>query len=365
MKNLFQIGSFLLLFYTTTACQRQVQTSSDLEQVPLVEKAPVAEEPPADIDPFFQRSTKLNSPYGPTRITRNILEDKAGNIWFATWQGIIRYDGNSFTNLTNKEGLRGYRTFCILEDQKGIIWLGSIGAGVYRYDAKEAANGKSGFTNLTTEDGLVNNDIQCMYEDQKGNLWLGTRNGLSCYDGHTFRNFTKEDGMPDTDMNSIVEDESGTLWLGARGEASTFDGQKFSRLTRDWVEPFINVRTIIKDSKGNIWLGGQDGLWSYDGITFSQLDSNFTGYHFEDSHGNLWVSSSTPSNTYEMALYRYDAQQLPPTSTTTRTQVTNPRGQVFGITEDSNGNIWFGTESGAGRFDGKSFEYFREPDTGE
>lgn len=370
MKKLFAIGSLLFLVCLTSACQRQVQTASDSEK-PLpgektpIKKAPVVKPPPSDIDPFFQRTKKLNSPYGPTRITRNILEDKAGNIWFATWEGIVRYDGSSFTNLTNKEGLRGYRTFSILEDQKGIIWFGTIGAGLYRYDASEVRNGKSGFTNLTTENGLVNNDIQCMYEDQKGNLWLGTRNGLSCYDGHTFRNFTKEDGLPDADLNSIIEDESGNLWLGARGEASVYDGQKFTRLLREGGQNFINVRSIIKDKKGNIWLGGNDGLWYYEDKTFVKLDPDFIGYLFEDSQGNLWVSKSTPDNSYQMGLYHYDAQQLPPTPTTASNQIANPQGQVFGITEDSKGNIWFGTERGAGRFDGVTFEYFRDHSTDE
>jgi ligand-binding sensor domain-containing protein len=52
------------------------------------------------IDPYFVESSDTISIYGPDHITRDVVQDKNGNYWFATWLGIIQYDGTHFTNYT-------------------------------------------------------------------------------------------------------------------------------------------------------------------------------------------------------------------------------------------------------------------------
>jgi ligand-binding sensor domain-containing protein len=56
---------------------------------------------------------------------------------------------------------------------------------VYCYDGKT-------FKNFTEKDGLVNNAIMSMLEDKNSNLWFGTKLfGLSRYDGKTFTTFSQ------------------------------------------------------------------------------------------------------------------------------------------------------------------------------
>jgi hypothetical protein len=62
---------------------------------------------------------------GPNHITRNIIQDRKGNIWIAAFDGIFRYDGKSFTNITSK--VSSARFFSVLEDRRGNLWFGSIG----------------------------------------------------------------------------------------------------------------------------------------------------------------------------------------------------------------------------------------------
>ena len=100
----------------------------------------------ADVDPYFVESSGISSNRGPQVITRNVLQDSKGGFWLATWHGVIRFDGTTFTNVTNKEGLRRYRAFSLLEDHQDNIWLGTTGAGLYRYDGET-------YTNFTTKDG--------------------------------------------------------------------------------------------------------------------------------------------------------------------------------------------------------------------
>ena len=237
------------------------------------------------------------SSYGPYDLVRNIIQDRKGNIWIAAFDGIFRYDGKSFTNITSK--VSSARFFSVLEDRKGNLWFGSIGSGVYYYDGKS-------FQNFTTKEGLVNNEIGCIYQDKTGNIWLGANGGVSRYDGKFFRNYMMnghsmvEDSTgktfpdftrPSNDVNSIIEDKTRKFWFGTNGNTFVYDGKVFTVLTHDG-KPFTNVRTIIEDKKGNIWLGGSDGLWRYNGSTFTNVTENFVGYIYEDKNGNIWTGST-------------------------------------------------------------------------
>jgi len=269
MKKYVQIYSVLLLFIFSPSCKGQNKTELPKDSI----SQPKSKLP--DNDPYFKETKTITTSYGPSSITRNIMQDRKGNIWLATFEGIVRHDGKSFTNFTNKEGLRRFRAFAVLEDRNGNIWFGTIGAGVYRYDGKS-------FTNFTTEEGLANNRVGYIYEDKTGNIWFGTQGGASCYDGKSFRNFTTKEGLTNNDVNSIIEDKTGTFWFGTRGDACFYDGKTFTKFTNKEGIPFKNVRSIIEDKKGNIWLGGNDGLWCYDGSSFTNFTRNFVGYIYED-----------------------------------------------------------------------------------
>lgn len=302
-------------------------------------------------DPYFVMTSDTVSKFGPYSITRNILQDRNGNFWFATWQGIMSYDGKLFTNHTLKNGLRRFHVFSVLKESSGNLWFGTIGGGVYRYDGQT-------FTNFTTEDGLANNDVLCMTEDDQGNVWLGTDDGVSRFNGKSFTNFTTLDGMGGHSVNAIIQDKNGTLWFGTRygvvSDVSQYDGKSFKLFSNPLGSPFSNVRSIIEDKSGDIWIGGQNGLFCYNGQSVTNISTKFIGYIFEDKAGDIWLSHG---ETAGMALSRYDAKNF--------TKIIGD-DQVFGITDDNMGNIWFGTMYGAKRFnpalsiksDGTSFTDF-------
>lgn len=324
---------------------------------------------------------------GPNRITRNIIQDKKGGIWIASWDGIFRYDGKSFINITSK--VSSARFFSVLEDRKGNLWFGSIGSGVYYYDGKS-------FRNFTTRDGLLNNDVVSIYEDKKGNIWFGVFGGASRYDGKSFRNYIingdamSEDrtgktfsNRPSYEVNSIIEDKTGKFWFATRGNTLVYDGKKFTVFTHE-DKPFKNVRSIIEDKKGNIWLGGPDGLWRYDGGTFTNFMQKFVGYIYEDKKGNIWTSSerdnsrvwaspkrdnsqawTSSQSAYGQgwALSRYDEKSLSDKKPSV-TEITN-KPMIFGILEDDKGNIWFGALDGVYRYDGNTITDFKDKEVGK
>jgi ligand-binding sensor domain-containing protein len=334
MKSYPQIYALFLTLVFCASCRGQVKTELPKDSIKS------------------ERASVITSA-GPTLITRNIIQDRRGNIWIASWQGVFRYDGKSFTNITM--GVSSARFFSILEDRRGNFWFGSIGSGVYYYDGKS-------FRNFTTKEGLADNGVTCIYEDKTGNIWFGA----SRYDGKSFRNFTPKDGLPNNDVNSVIEDKTGKFWFATRDNTYVYDGKTFTVFTHNG-KPFNNVRSIIEDKKGNIWLGGADGLWRFDGNTFTNFTKKFVGYIIEDKKGNIWTSSESANsqawvsletgNSQAWALSRYDGKSLSNKKPKV-TEITN-KGMIFGILEDDKGSIWFGTFDGVHRYDGSTITDFK------
>jgi ligand-binding sensor domain-containing protein len=286
-------------------------------------------------------------------LSRNIIQDRKGNMWIAAFNGIFRYDGKSFTNITSKVSLS--RFFSVLEDRKGNFWFGSLGSGVYYYDGKS-------FQNFTTREGLVNNNIHCIHEDKIGNIWFGTDSGASRYDGKSFQNYTKKEGLPNSDILSIIEDKTGKFWFGTRGPICIYDGKIITVLKNKDGKAFRNVWSMLEDKRGNIWFGGDDGLWRFDGSTFTNFTQNFVGTVYEDKEGNIWTGSTRYiGQSWELS--RYDEKSLSaikPTVSEIKSEYKDNSGMIFGILEAYDGNIWYGALDGVHRYDGNTITSFKD-----
>jgi ligand-binding sensor domain-containing protein len=124
---------------------------------------------------------------------RSTIERKNGNLLFlSSLHGVYSYDGITFTNLTEKVGIKNDTLVAMIEDKAGTLWFGRTSdnmknggnGGVWRYDGKSLKL-------FTTKDGLSHNCVFCIVEERNGNIWFGTRNtGLCRYNGKTFTDFT-------------------------------------------------------------------------------------------------------------------------------------------------------------------------------
>lgn len=166
------------------------------------------------------------------------LIDKSGNVWFGTQEkGVCRYDGKSFIFFTG-QGLDKAAVRTLFQDNKGNIWAGNNGAGLFRY------NGNS-FTNFTDEKVLANRDFLknlkakegtlarpwTINEDDNNNLWIGTIDaGVWRYDGKNLTNYTTKDGPADNSIWTIYKDKNGELWFITGGESIfKFNGNTFTK----------------------------------------------------------------------------------------------------------------------------------------
>lgn len=354
MKLVYLLAALLFLF----SCNSNNSTESSQaihEELPrdtTASSSPQIASLPPERDPNFQDVKDTVSQYGPYNISRSVLQDKNGVYWFATWEGIVSYDGKVFTNHTLKDRLNLFHVFSILEDRSGNLWFGMIGGGVYRYDGKN-------FALYTTNEYSGGKSVTCTLEDQNGTIWFGTDNGLSRYDGKVFSNFTTKEGLGSNFVSAIIQDKAGRIWIGTNGginilnpSTTLWTGEKvFATFTnKQEGTSFHNVRTLLEDKTGKIWIGSQEGLSVFDGLNISSLSTNFIGNMFEDHAGNIWLSEADPKKA-RMTLVKFDGKSYTEIYSST---------QVFGITQDKNENIWFGTEHGIRRFDGKSVESFLE-----
>jgi ligand-binding sensor domain-containing protein len=298
----------------------------------------------------------------PGTITRNIIQDRKGNIWIAAFDGIFRYDGKSFANITSK--VSSARFFSVLEDRKGNFWFGTIGSGVFYYDGVS-------FRHFTMKEGLPDDRVPYIYEDKTGNIWFGTTNGASRYDGKSFYNYRMDGEVAsvndNNDVNAIIEDKSGKFWFGTRGKLYRYDGKKFAVVNHNG-QSLRNVRKIMEDKQGQVWLGGSDGLWRYNGVTFTNITEDFVGYIFQDRNGNIWTSSQVARNPDgRWALSRYDVRSLyekNPAVAQMKSQYENNKGMIFGILEASDRNLWYGGLDGVHRYDSNTVTqtHYRVPD---
>lgn len=163
------------------------------------------------------------------------------------------------------------------------------------------------FQHFTVAKGLPNNHIQSIFKDQHGFLWIGTSNGLSQYDGYSFRNFlhnpNDSSSLPNNDVRSITEDHSGRLWLGLWGGIATFDPvtQKFSKIRLHFENGYDRIMHVFCDSKNRIWVSTTEGnyLFSINGKLIkhwragkgkNDLPHDHIVQTMEDASGNIWVT---------------------------------------------------------------------------
>lgn len=126
MTKYFPIHILFLLLACTTCCRGQHKPDQSKENI---------------------KSENVDT---LTSIVWDITQDRNGNIWFATSDGVFRYNGKSFTKITSEIVSEPF--FSVFEDSKGHFWFGTYGSGVFYYDGKS-------FRNFSTKDGLANNSV--------------------------------------------------------------------------------------------------------------------------------------------------------------------------------------------------------------
>jgi len=237
-----------------------------------------------------------------------MAQDQQGYMWFINQNlGLQRYDGIEFKTYVHDpkdpNSLAGNYGECLWVDSLDMIWIGTWGAGLDRFDP--STNVFAHFRHNPKDLSSISSDtVAAVLRDHLGNLWVGTTCGLDLLDKKTgkFQHFTNNPDDPASlsynRVRVIYEDMAGTLWVGCgrpflnpvetllSGGLNRLDRKsgKFTRYIHDPDNPASiannGVRSMLEDSKGNFWVGtGGDGLH-----TLNRETGVFTHFYYDSTH---------------------------------------------------------------------------------
>lgn len=287
---------------------------------------------------------------------RSIFQDSKGNLWFGTLgEGVVRYDVKTLTYFSSPDGFNNNTVYAINEDKSGNLWFGTD-QGVYKYDGKT-------FKNYHQKDGLSHIDItrKGILVDRSGTVWVGTHGGVYRYDpsadnkgGLSFSLFSK---LPPINIAGIMEDNNGNIWF-ASSEKGVFryDGKTITQLAAKEGLGENYAGGIAQDKAGNMWFTMKNGICKYDGKTFTEYTpedglggTEFWGIYIEQS-GIIWVTARGSTTRFDPSV------PLPnPKAFTVFTSANGLTCCVQSMYQDKSGNMWWGTGQGLFRFNGYRF----------
>ncbi|WP_236657209.1 sensor histidine kinase [Acidisarcina polymorpha] len=310
-------------------------------------------------------------------------EDRYGVFWLihalGTGLSIFNQKTNTLTPVhlrkssSSPTALSGF--VAILEDHDGVLWLGSQGGGLFRFDRDHGR-----FIQYRNESGnpnsLAENSVVSLYEDKEQNIWLGMGTREPNLFSTTKTPFESLPLLPataeygrDTFVGAVLKDASGDLWIGQRilrrlrrqaSESTTYITTNFDTIN--------HVISMVEDRNGSIWVGTfGDGLsrvdkrtghvttYRHDAADQSSLSSNIVTFLLIDHSGALWASTWDGLDRFDREVDRFT--------------VYRPGSDIvplfLGITEDSRGMLWVGTDAnGVQRFDpatSRFSEYMNDP----
>lgn len=228
---------------------------------------------------------------------RSIFQDSKGNLWFGTiGDGVVRYDVKTLTYFSNPEGFISTSVFAINEDKTGNLWFGTD-RGVYKYDGKT-------FRNYNEKEGLdhINISRKSILVDRSGRIWVGTHGGVYQYDpsadskgGQCFSLFPL---LPPINVAGIMEDKNGNIWFASSDKCVfRYDGKTIINFNEKEGLGENYAGGIAQDKIGNMWFTMKNGICKFDGKTFTEYTpkdglggTEFWGIIIEQS-GIVWITA--------------------------------------------------------------------------
>ncbi len=289
-----------------------------------------------------------------------ILQGSDGFMWFATAEGLHRYDGYSLKifkhEINDSTSLASNHITSIYEDHKGFIWIGTFAGQLDRFNKKTNQFKHYSFKDYT---GTANQyQINCIKEDGDQILIIGTDGGgmaIHNRSNNTWITYTEENSiLPSNYVKSFSTEANGLgIWIGTLQGIVLYSQQKFKTFRS--LDAFSNqsVNDILHHgSKLYIVTNGQ-GLQIWDTKTDQVVPipsprirgANFTTFVMHDGVGNLWIGtdgagllkfSGDKYVTYHHNPYNY------------RSIIGDDINVGF---QDNEGALWFGGRVGVSKFD--------------
>lgn len=227
--------------------------------------------------PHFQPAPRFDA-VGQGAIPRGVVaaiaQDRAGQLWLGTGDGVVRFDGYRFRPVERDSPDPSARNLgwvrAILLARDGRVWIGTESDGLVRHDPTDER-----ITTYPVATGGPSPAILALAEDRDGAVWVGTGGagaGLLRFDpsraSFTASRLSPESGgLPDPRVQALLVDRAGTLWVG------TWQGLSRRVQGSDRFEPVLSgvgagdlpslagntVQALFEASDGRIWVGTKQG----------------------------------------------------------------------------------------------------------
>lgn len=219
-----------------------------------------------------------------------LFEDREGNIWVASSQGIDRFRDLPVVSLTAQQGLSGDHVASVAATRDGGLWVGNGNALDFLKDDKLLHS-------LTGAD-LLGKQITAMLIDHRDRLWYGVDVNLVVREEGRSRMVTKPDGGALGVVSGIVQDAEQNIWALTTGSPQTLHKIRGAQVLESIPVPQAAMgRAIEADVREGVWIGGARGdLQRYTGgkmtVVASAGDGNGIGGMWAERDGSLWAATS-------------------------------------------------------------------------
>lgn len=254
----------------------------------------------------------------------------------------------------------------ILGDEEGYVWLSTFHQSILRSRSPYQSDKELDFIAVGNPETRRRSTVLTSVKDQKGNLWFGNSDGtLTRYDIRK-KNFqiielTDSTGAPNrVAVWSLLADSHGQLWAGTQRGLFIIDPASTSSRQPAFVNkngekiPPLYIRALAETPDHSLWLGTTSGLYRYKGKG-NLLEA---GYEAETDMNDYSIRSllaATDGMLYIGYMSRFVV--LSPQDNRILQTFTTQDGLcndfVGCITEDGNGGIWLGSNSGISRYDSR------------
>lgn len=279
-------------------------------------------------------------------IVRDVVESKAGALYFATMGGITRYEPErcAWQTLRPEGPAERLQAMDLALGKDGALWVATLGGGVGRFkDGRWRWYGR--------EHGLPSLEITALFIDREGAVWaIPTGGGIARLRGEKWQLFSVKDGLAADEMGRCAQRRDGDILCATYGAKllQRFDGKRWHALPIDaGGRRGFYVHALLEDRAGKLWLAtkgvgvvvgerkaGGSYRWTIHDAA-AGLSGNRAGAIFEARDGAIWVATSAGLSRYAQGRWQ---------------TFSRPDGlssnHVFAIAQARDGALWFATLGG-------------------
>ena len=176
----------------------------------------------------------------------SLFEDRDRALWVGTWdRGIYRIRGSRVDHFSSADGLSSNTIYQFYQDREGNIWVAtSQGIDCFR---------DIPVVSFSMEEGLTADNVVSVLVAHDGTVWVGNDGGLDAIRGGTVSSIRTGQGLPGNQVTSLFEDRDRRLWVGVDDRLWIYQDGRFIEIRRADGSHVGTVAGMTEDREGNIW----------------------------------------------------------------------------------------------------------------